>query len=63
MKMQYRDIRNHYDPYEAAYIYLEQLGHHIPYMFPDLIPHLLRCIDNGVSECQFKRDAKMMFNV
>jgi hypothetical protein len=63
MKMQYNQIRQQCDMYEAAYIYLENLGHHIPYMFPDLIPHLLRCLDAGVSEDQFKRDAKTMFNV
>lgn len=64
MKMSYNQINKHYDQYEAAYRYLEEnFGHHVPYMFADLIPHLLRCLDAGVSEAQFKRDAKSMYNV
>lgn len=63
MKIQYSQIRNTLDQYEAAYIYLEQWGSHIPYMFSDLVAHLVRCVDAGVSEAQFKRDAKTMFNV
>lgn len=64
MKMQYSQIKNHYDQYEAAYKYLEDwYGHHVPYMFPDLVGHLVRAIDYNVSESQFKRDAKTMFTV
>ncbi|MNJ21180.1 hypothetical protein D3C77_155260 [compost metagenome] len=64
MKMQYNQIKNTPDQYEAAYIYLEQwFGSHVPYMFPELCGHLVRCIDYNVSEAQFKRDAKTMYNV
>ena len=64
MKMQYSQIRQQYDMYEAAYLYLEDwYGCHVPYMFPDLIPHLIRCLDAGTTEEQFKRDAKTMYNV
>lgn len=64
MKMQYNQIKSQYDQYEAAYKYLEDwYGHHVPYMFPDLVAHLVRAIDYNVSESQFKRDAKTMFNV
>lgn len=64
MKIQYSQIRNAPNQYEAAYHYLEQnFGHHVPYMFSDLVAHLVRCVDYNVSEAQFKRDAKTMFNV
>ena len=64
MKIFYNQINKQHDQYEAAYRYLEEsFGHHVPYMFADLIPHLLRCIDAGVSEAQFKRDAKTMYNI
>lgn len=64
MKLAYNQIKQQYDMYEAAYHYLEDWhGHHVPYMFPDLIPHLIRCLDAGVSESQFKREAKTMFNI
>lgn len=64
MKMQYNQIKQHYDQYAAGYKYLEDwFGCHVPYMFPDLIPHLIRCIDYGFTEAQFKRDAKTMYNV
>ncbi|MEG8244226.1 hypothetical protein [Pseudomonas paracarnis] len=64
MKMAYNQINKQYDQHEAAYRYLEDsFGHHVPYMFPDLIPHLIRCLDVGASETQFKRDAKTMYNI
>lgn len=64
MKIQYSQIKLAPDQYEAAYIYLEQtLGVHVPYMHPDLVGHLVRCIDYNVSESQFRRDAKTMYNV
>lgn len=64
MKLQYDQIRQQYDQYEAAYKYLEDwYGHHVPYMFSDLVSHLVRSVDYGVSEAQFKRDAKTMFNL
>lgn len=64
MKLLYNQINTQPDQYEAAYLYLEHsFGHHVPYMFSDLIPHLLRCVDAGVSESQFKRDAKTMYNI
>lgn len=64
MKLAYNQIKKQYDEYDAAYRYLESsFGHHVPYMFADLIPHLLRCLDTGVSETQFKRDAKNMYNL
>ena len=64
MKPQYNQINKQPDPYEAAYLYLEEtFGAHVPYMFADLIYHLLRCLDTGVGEAQFKRDAKTMYNL
>lgn len=64
MRIQYNQIKHAPDQYEAAYHYLEQwFGSHCPYMFPDLVGHLVRCIDYNVSEAQFKRDAKTMYNV
>ncbi len=64
MKIQYNQIKLAPDQYEAAYIYLEHnFGPHVPYMSPDLVGHLVRCIDNNVSESQFRRDAKTMYNV
>lgn len=64
MKIQYGQISKQYDQYEAAYKYLEDwYGHHVPYMHPDLVAHLVRCLDYGVTETQFRRDAKTMYNL
>ena len=64
MKLAYNQIKQQYDMYEAAYRYLEDwYGHHVPYMFADLIPHLIRCLDTGISESQFRRDMKIMYNI
>lgn len=64
MKLAYNQIKQQYDMYEAAYRYLEDwFGCHVPYMFPDLVSHLVRSIDYGVTENQFKRDAKAMYNI
>lgn len=64
MRIDYKQILQQPDEYEAAYQWLEQeYGHHVPYMHPDLAPHLVRCVQAGTSEQQFRRDAHLMFNV
>jgi len=64
MNMQYLSITQQYDRYEAGYQYLsDNFSPSAPFMFPELIDHLLRCLDCSLSEAQFKRDAKTMFNI
>ncbi len=63
-KIQYHQIRHSPDPYEAAYIYLEQqFGAHVPYMFADLTGHLVRAVEYNIQESVFKRDAQRMYNL
>ncbi|KOP59856.1 hypothetical protein OX90_09485 [Pseudomonas coronafaciens pv. porri] len=64
MKIRYNKILNQYDRYEAAYKYLEDhYGAHVPYMHHELVSHLVRCLEGGVSEQQFQRDARHMYNI
>lgn len=64
MNMQYSQIKNQRDRYEAAYSYIaETFGQHTPYMMPDLVSHLVTATTQGVPEHQFKIDAKTMFSV
>lgn len=64
MKVNYHQIRNQYDTYEAAYKWLEDwYGPHVPYMHHDLVAHLVRCVEGGHSEQQFRRDASHMYNL
>lgn len=64
MNMQYSQINKQRDRYEAAYTYIAQtFGQHTPYMMPDLVSRLVTATAHGVSEHQFKMDAKTMYNV
>ncbi len=60
--MEYTQIPQAYDRYEAAYHYLEvTFGIHVPYMYPDLVGYAVQCSESGTSEDEFKRDAKVMY--
>lgn len=64
MNIQYSQIKNHRDRYEAAYSYIaDTFGQHTPYMMPDLVSRLVTAITRGVPEHQFRTDAETMFSV
>lgn len=64
MNIQYSQIKNQRDRYEAAYSYIaETFGLHTPYRMPDLVSRLVTATIHGVPEHQFKMDAKTMFSM